>query len=78
MSKILCILTENVDRLSAMSSWWRKSWETRAHARLKDPWNGNEPHVSTDDGIGKQLSISDFFADLSDFTMMKVQRKMAK
>jgi len=40
--------------------------------------NGNEPHVSTDDAIGKQLSRSDFFTDLSDFTMMKVQRKMAK
>lgn len=39
--------------------------------------NVNESHVCTDDGRGKQLSISDFFADLSGFTMMNVQRKMA-
>jgi len=40
--------------------------------------NGNESHICTDDARGKQLSISDFFADLSGFTMMKVQIKMAK
>jgi len=40
--------------------------------------NVNESHIRTDDARGKQLSISDIFADLSGFTMMKVQRKMAK
>lgn len=40
--------------------------------------NGNESHICTDDARGKQLSISDFFADLSGFTMMKAQIKMAK
>lgn len=35
----------------------------------------NISHVFTDEARRKQLSISDIFADLSDFTMMKMFRE---